>query len=230
MKNYFYWLTSGLFVAIMMVAVACDEVGNKDSRNLPHAKSEKFVGREGIKRLCEQYLNVRYLDQPEIHEPSIKNKTAADLSDPSLYAASDELLKKIRSSHLAGIYVQFINEHIGYGLFAHSTIKKGELIGEYTGEVKNSNDVSDTTWAWRYPSYAYKDEAHVPDISVDGRLAGNGMRFANHSDEPNTITQRVFADGFLRILYVATKDIGPNEQITVSYGSAYWKTRNKAPL
>ncbi|HXW53485.1 MAG TPA: SET domain-containing protein-lysine N-methyltransferase [Myxococcota bacterium] len=212
--------------------IACkDDCQRPTLKTLKHPLSAKFFGRDGIKSLCEKYLCMTYLDKCEIQVDAIKNRTKADLIDPKKYARNERLFdKQVSALHMADIYVKFIDDELGYGVFANSDIKKEALIGEYTGVIELKSNVKNTTWAWSYPSDIYKEELHIPAISVDSRLSGNGMRFVNHSDDPNCEMRRIFLDGYVHSLYVAIKDIAKDQQILISYGSSYWETRKKQDL
>jgi hypothetical protein len=195
---------------------------------LRHDPSEKFVGHEGVKKLCGSHLGMRYLKQPEFLVDTLKNRTKKDLVDPTAFDADEaKFAAKVRDSYLADSYVKFIDDDFGYGLFANSDIKSGELIGEYTGTLVPSSEVKDHSWSWNYPKDLYKSELGLPNLSLDGKLAGNALRFANHSDSPNSEMRRVFVDGYIRIIYVAIEDIAKDKQIFVSYGAAYWESRKK---
>lgn len=198
---------------------------------LRHAADEKFLGHDGIKKLCEDYLGMRYLEKPEIALEILKNKTKNDLKNPNIYEDNENKFgKRVHDSYLVDCYVKFIDDELGYGLFANRFIKSGELIGEYTGIISDSAKVKDHSWSWAYPKDIYKIASDLPSISLDAHYDGNALRFANHSDNPNTTMERIFLDGMARTLYVANKDIDKDQQILVSYGQNYWKNRKKKEL
>lgn len=49
------------------------------------------------------------------------------------------------------IYVKFINEQIGYGVFAKVNIEPDIIIGQYTGVLREALD-SETVYSWNYKS------------------------------------------------------------------------------
>lgn len=222
-----------LYYLLLFLGIAsCGDNGSALLRpvraTLKHDADERFVGHESIKKLCETHLGMKYLMKPEIRLETLKNRTKNDLVDPKVYE-QDELKfgAKVSDAYLADVYVKFIDDELGYGMFANKDIKSGELIGEYTGVIDSSNNVNDHSWSWSFPSNIYKPELNILEVSVDAKFSGNALRFINHSDSPNTEMRRIFLDGIVRTLYIATKDISRDAQIFVSYGSAYWSHRKK---
>ena len=53
----------------------------------------------------------------------------------------------------------------------------------------------------------------------------------NHSNDPNAevATENINIDD-RTLKVVAIKDITPNNEVTISYGDDYWKTRNIKPI
>lgn len=84
----------------------------------------------------------------------------------------------------------------GFGVFARQNIAKGELIGEYLGPETEDNDIH-VLWV------EDGDELYARD-------GENGLRYLNHSRQPNAEF-----DGFE--LY-ALRRIKIGEEITFNYG------------
>jgi hypothetical protein len=220
------------YLLVFLGIASCDEKGTALLRpvraTLKHDEDQQFVGHDGIKKLCETHLGMKYLMRPEIRLEALKNRTKNDLVDPKVYEQDElQFSAKVSDSYLADIYVKFIDDELGYGMFANKDIKSGELIGEYTGVIDSSDNVHDHSWSWSFPSNIYKPELNIPEVSVDSKFSGNALRFVNHSDSPNSEMRRIFLDGIVRTLYIANKDIARDAQIFVSYGSAYWSHRKK---
>ena len=81
--------------------------------------------------------------------------------------------KKIREKYIAPVYVNWISEEVGYGLFASENIEEGSLIGEYAGVVSLKKQVKDRTWSWKYP---IKGAFLAP---CDSRTSVNGGELGN---------------------------------------------------
>ena len=108
-----------------------------------------------------------------------------------------------------------------YGLFAKRRWKKFEIIGDYTGEVCNSNNEGD------YVANLYHDLPSNESIGIDSINYGNETRFINDyrgiNDIPNTKIVSTVVGGISRILFVVIEDIATFEEILTDYGEEYWE-------
>jgi hypothetical protein len=116
-----------------------------------------------------------------------------------------------------------------YGLVARQDIPVGEILGEYTGELvdsdKNVSEENSSYWSsipmGPHPkSKSSKSHGQV-SCEIDCADKGSVFRFLNHSCAPNAglFIGRVGKDR--RIKYVmTTKDIKEGEAVTIDYG---WK-------
>jgi hypothetical protein len=130
---------------------------------------------------------------------------------------------KINSGYIAPMTIEWIDEMVGYGIFAAQDFKKGEYIGEYTGVVRRR--------AWGYWIYQNEYSITYPNhtmrrFCVDGQGQGNELRFSNHSYNPTM--EPVVADdkGLLHSLFIAKRNISMGEQLTWDYGEDFWSIRN----
>lgn len=114
----------------------------------------------------------------------------------------------------------------GYGVHAVTDITKGELL-EISRLLK-------LDWRMKYQNdgvirdYCWSPRCECKDCKIHGQHMYIALGFAslyNHSDEPNTNIELDYPMQTMTI--VANKDIKTGEEIFVSYGSSYWKTRNK---
>ncbi len=129
--------------------------------------------------------------------------------------------------HVAPVYIQWISDEIGYGVFAQERIEAGELIAEYVGRVIPRATVS--TWSWKYPSSG-TFKGHPVPASLTGEQYANETRFINDGDVANVETKFVFHNGLWHLLYVAKQGIEPGEELLISYGPRYWRSRQKIAL
>jgi SET domain-containing protein len=134
---------------------------------------------------------------------------------------------QIRSHNIADVSIRWIDETLGYGLFAEEEIKVREYIGEYTGVIHKRYpfSVKKNDYRFVYPTSFFYIGKHV----IDAREKGNEIRYANHSDDPNSEAISVFCDGLFHIILRALKDIPANTQITYNYSERYWKSRRRVP-
>ena len=130
---------------------------------------------------------------------------------------------------LPELEIRYIGGLLGYGLYTLDSIKSGELIGEYTGEVRRPRPgrpipgggfTSD--YSWGFP------RVHIfgRDLEIDAREAGGPLRFANHvsgTDPGPSAEPDHFPSGRQwRVIFTARLPIEAGGEITVDYGDAYW--------
>ena len=88
----------------------------------------------------------------------------------------------------------------GYGLYARKKISKGDYMGEYDGPTVKKNGMH-VLWV--------EDE----DDKWIGRNGKNLLRYLNHSKKPHA--------EFIGFELFATRDIKPDEEITIDYGDEF---------
>jgi SET domain-containing protein len=104
--------------------------------------------------------------------------------------------------------------HIGLGLFATDTIRKGAFIVAYRGRRIPTAEAEKREA--RGACYMFELNSRW---TIDGSSRRNLARYVNHSCKPN-------AEALLRrggIVYVARRGIKPDEEITVDYGKEYFE-------
>lgn len=107
----------------------------------------------------------------------------------------------------------------GYGAFTKPgvSIKKGEYLEEYLGELRpinrNAEDRNSSLYRFEIPGVCV----------VDAERAGNWTRFINSSCRLNVKTFGDFVGKRHIILFQALKDIGAEEELCFNYGSSYFK-------
>jgi hypothetical protein len=135
--------------------------------------------------------------------------------------------EQIRSATMADVSIRWIDDTLEYGLFAEKDITAWEFIGEYTGVVRRHypifSEIND--YCFLYPTSRY----FFGKYFIDGEKCGNEIRYANHSDRPNSESTGIFSDGMFHMILRAIKDIPAGAQITYDYGDRYWKNRPRIP-
>lgn len=130
--------------------------------------------------------------------------------------------KYVENRYLAPMSLRWLGDDVGYGVFASEDIEAEGFIGIYTGEVVARTSYMSVDYAWAYPLKTLEGGK----IILDAKFIGNEMRFVNDSRTPNCIVKYVLGfDGIWHVCYVALTPIKKGEQILVSYGEGYWKTR-----
>jgi SET domain-containing protein len=96
----------------------------------------------------------------------------------------------------------------GKGCFATTLFKRGRKIAEYSG-VRITNAEARRRAHRRVLRICWLDSRW----SLDGSQNGNGTHYINHSCEPNCYMKILYR----HILFIALRDIGPGEEITLDY-------------
>lgn len=134
--------------------------------------------------------------------------------------------KELLDGTVAPTLIGWISDEVGYGLFAAKDFEEGEWIGEYTGRVRpyyrlhpdtNSYCLHYPTrfWSWSY-------------WMVDALFGGNETRFINDTGDPNLEFRcLVDRDRILHMVLYTRCPVIKGEELTVSYGSDYWRYRKK---
>jgi SET domain-containing protein len=133
--------------------------------------------------------------------------------------------EQLRNNFVADVSIRWIDETFGYGLFAEQNLSAGDYIGEYAGVVRrcnffiaNSND-----YCFSYPTSALYFRKHM----IDSRERGNELRYANHSNSPNSESMGVVRDDILHIILRAIKDIPASTEITYDYSGFHWLSKQR---
>jgi len=114
----------------------------------------------------------------------------------------------------------------GIGVFAAEDIPKGELL-EISRLLK-------LEWRMKYQydkvlrDYSWVSNCQCKECQTHGQNMFLALGFGslyNHSDSPNTNMEINYANQTL--IVVAKEDIKQGDEVFVSYGANYWKTRSK---
>lgn len=106
----------------------------------------------------------------------------------------------------------------GWGLIAHSDIKKGTFVNEYVGELIDDEECKRRLdWAHDNNVSNFYLMTIEKDRVIDAGPKGNLARYMNHSCDPNCETQRWVVNGDVRIGLFALVDIPANTELTFNY-------------
>lgn len=177
-----------------------------------------------------QYLNFVEIDFADFFSIDPKATEHYLNSKEMIHKLSKKYYSKVINYDLAPMYLQWISQDIGYGVFAQKNIAKNDFIGAYTGEIRlmrnsTTQKTEDVDYAWYYPINAPSGAK----LLIDGKFKGNELRFINHDQNPNTKCIDVLINGMFYLCYIATKDIAKGTQLTISYGDGYWDSRKINP-
>ena len=223
MKLFNYYCSSIIMIiSTGLVFAHYNPVCEADKQYKSQAEKIKLFNGVNCKYCNElkiKYPKFNQLD-PKKHEYYIENPNVYDENSKRY---SHNVQRHYLSPKLAPMYLKWISNIVGYGVFAAKNIKKGDFIGEYFGVLREmKRDCDNLDYAWYYTL----DGVDGEKLIVDGKDYGNELRFINHSNNPNTSRIDVLSkDNILHIVYKADRDIPKDTELTVSYGQGYFTSR-----
>lgn len=124
------------------------------------------------------------------------------------------------------VSIRFVNEKVGYGVFAEQDIPSCSFVGEYAGIVvqKSPKELMPENYAVRYTVWGGRK-----NYAIDAQLSGNFTRYINHSSTGNLNMQSVYWRGISRMIFLSTKEIKKGSQLLFDYGPNFWKAANLEP-
>ena len=175
-----------------------------------------------------------YLDHPEVVSSVAKSlpveQTERYLANPKHFAGLGKRYGRlVAQGYMAPLSIRFINDQIGYGVFAEADIAEGEMVGEYTGQINDTATLKTTKYTWVYP-VTHDQRGKPVSLSLDALKFGNEMRYVNHDYKPNAAMQTIPQGGIWHIVYIANRPIKKGEQILTNYGTGYWGGSRGAPF
>ncbi|XP_014677427.1 PREDICTED: uncharacterized protein LOC106817282 isoform X2 [Priapulus caudatus] len=112
---------------------------------------------------------------------------------------------------------KFYTEDRGHGIRTSLTIKEGDFILEYVGEVVSEQEFR------RRMTEVYHNAPHHYCLNldsgtyIDGYRYGAEGRFVNHSCDPNCEMQKWSVNGMYRMCLFALRNIEPGEELSYNY-------------
>ena len=104
------------------------------------------------------------------------------------------------------------------GLFSAKKFQQFDIIGEYCGEVFDSEGGGE------YATYL-EDRSGKYALGVNAASEGNESRFINHykgiQEEPNVILKIAFIEELPRVMVVCLRDIEVGKELLLSYSAEY---------
>jgi len=138
----------------------------------------------------------------------------------------DHLLRKIEKlgddlPYCKRVEIRYINEDVGYGVFAKENIPAYSILNHYAGILKLDKKIPSSNDS----TFMFSD---FEKFSIDAHSAGNWGRFMNHSPEKNKKTNVLawehYSDWGPRIIFTACRHgIKKGDQLLYSYGDSYWE-------
>ena len=197
-----------------------------DEVEIRHFTIEQLYDGFGIKYLEHLHFN-SYEDFKEaIHK--IPRFSGSAIFGHEAQTLGRQYENEMKQGYTPDLYVRWIDNILGYGLFADAEIEEGEFIGEYTGLVRQLSRFKPepNDYCFHYPNKWFSLHYRV----VDAQNEGNLMRFMNHSEIPNVQPYFVMDRGLPHIIFLANQKIKKRTQLTFDYGKDYWMRRIKTDL
>jgi len=162
-----------------------------------------------------EFINFRTLQK-------IKKKTLLKEMDLSHRWLSVYFRKELLRGALPKLSLRWVDEKMGWGVFAEQEFQAYEYIAEYAGLVrKRKREDSKNSYCFEYPM-----GEHSPYI-IDAQDMGGISRYVNHSDQPNLSSLSIHVEGIHHIILHTIKKITKGCQLCYDYGPTYWELRPK---
>lgn len=151
------------------------------------------------------------------------NNTIFELKNTYLVSNDWSYVKKPKyNNSIDGIIVKTLpNTHYlagQKGAFATKHFDKFDVIGEYTGIIKNMEDTSENN------RYTFNLE-NTNNLVIDAEKYGNELKYINSylniAKKPNVVYTNIIIDGLPKVLYVCMRNIKPGEEFLIDYGEDY---------
>ncbi len=176
---------------------------------------EEFRKKSGL-----HYSNQLYFATDKVRA-EVKTLTAKVLSKSQIESkaieAGDKYKQEIERGDIGPVYIRYINNRIGFGLFTSEDLPEGVFIGEYVGNVRRCNyffaDVNE--YCFRYPLY----QTGFKIYTVDAAEYCNETSFMNHSRKGNCEATIAYCDGLLHITLITSQPIPKDTELTFDYGN-----------
>lgn len=150
-----------------------------------------------------------------------KLQTKGELSRQQVWLGS-YFQREIESNFIPPVSIRWIDDEIGWGVFAERDFSKMDFIAEYSGLVRKGNR-ADKTNGYCF-EYLYAPGVPSP-FTIDAQDQSGIARFINHSANPNLDGSIATFGGISHVVLFAKGPIAKGTQLTYDYGPAYWSKR-----
>lgn len=130
----------------------------------------------------------------------------------------DEVLR----APLPPVRLRWIDESLGWGVFAERDLEPLDYIGEYAGLVRPKKR-SDGKNSYCFEMSIAPGEK--TKYTIDALNQGSITRFINHSQTPNLKSALATVRDLPHVVLFVAKFIPKGEQLCYDYGPDYWKKR-----
>jgi len=202
----------------------------------PHANSDWIiVEKNGITQdvslSCLQELTgARYIPYLDFVDFRVLKKVVAlkkgRLESGRLWLSA-YFKKEILGEHLPPVSLRWINDKIGWGVFAEKDFEAMEFIAEYSGKVRaRSKNDSKNAYCFEYLLAPSEETPYLIDAQDQGGIS----RYINHHPKPNLSSTFTLVDSVPHIILYTAKSVAKGEELSYDYGPDYWKKRSKPTI
>lgn len=143
--------------------------------------------------------------------------TMVECSSNTCNLSNETCTNRRIQENIVASFERFMTTSKGWGIRATESIKRGEFIMEFVGEVIEEYEYKDRVNS-SYKDYLHSYCMHLEgSVVIDALKKGNMCRYVNHSCQPNCKIEKWYIDGFTRIGLFAMRDIAFHEELTFDY-------------
>ena len=187
----------------------------KNFTNIPYIPSLEFIDFRTLCRIRGKTKGIRLDREHSWLSAYFKKELLHLYGEPSQHSSP---------AGLPSLSLRWIDDRIGWGVFAERDFQALEFITEYSGLVrKRTKQDCKNAYCFEYPIKAGKISPYV----IDAQDMGGISRYVNHSEEPNLTSLSVHLEGFNHIILYSIKPIPKGTQLCYDYGPGYWRARPK---
>ena len=130
----------------------------------------------------------------------------------------------IKEPRSAAVELRWIDDAIGWGVFAAENLPEMYYIGEYAGLVRGKKfKDSKNSYCFQYAIV----QGESTRLTIDAKDQGGIVRFINHSDTPNLHSALATTENLSHVIFYTNRPLKKGEQLSYNYGPDYWKKRGK---
>ena len=189
----------------------------------------------------EKKFGITYLEHNVIRDERLKKWDVYKDKEYTINPGLNDRLEErygalIKEAYCAPMSIQLVNRQVGYGAYAESPIKKGQMVCEYVGVIEPEIYGEDNLYLWDYPTVLHEltpaGRKKKIAFCINAEKKGNVARFINHSlrKYQNVGIEIIPYRNEWHVVYIAQKDIAKGEQLLTYYGMQYWRDRNIVPF
>lgn len=173
---------------------------------------------------CTRYINHLAFNSKETYleiKRLCKEVIDSEKRDKSVEWAGLKYRNEVLYGVVNDVYIQWIDDRFGFGLFANKSMEEGEFIGEYTGLVRPVTYffANVNPYCFRYPLY----EIGYKIYTIDAQDMFNETSFINHSNSPNCDSTVTMNNSLLHMCIITNRKVEKGEQLTYDYGNNLWR-------